>query len=157
MGLTRAGGSLRIPAACTGTYTLRPSFGRFPTFGTRSALAGQETVNSVNGPIARSIKDLVVYSQAVIGSDPWTIDPRCIPLPWRTVSVATKLKIGVMWDDSVVRPTPPVARALREVVEKLKLNGHEIIEWQPIGHEQGVRLLVSILAAFAKDMLTISG
>jgi amidase len=87
---------------------------------------------------------MVQFSKGVIGAEPWKIDPRCLPLPWRTVSVGPKLKIGVMWNDSVVRPTPPVTRALKEVVEKLKANGHEIIEWLPTGHLQGVKLMVRV-------------
>jgi amidase len=46
---TDIGGSVRIPGTFTNLYSLRPTFGRFPTFGSKSALAGQESVNSVNG------------------------------------------------------------------------------------------------------------
>ena len=46
---TDIGGSIRIPGAFTNLYSLRPTFGRFPTYGTTTALAGQEAVNSVNG------------------------------------------------------------------------------------------------------------
>jgi amidase len=46
---TDIGGSVRIPSSFTNLYGLRPTFGRFPTYGAKSALAGQEAVNSVNG------------------------------------------------------------------------------------------------------------
>jgi Asp-tRNA(Asn)/Glu-tRNA(Gln) amidotransferase A subunit family amidase len=46
---TDIGGSIRIPGAFTNLYSLRPTFGRFPTYGATTALAGQEAVNSVNG------------------------------------------------------------------------------------------------------------
>lgn len=41
------------------------------------------------------------------------------------------LRIAVMRDDGVVRPHPPVARVLEEVVSKLKKAGHEIVTWEP--------------------------
>ena len=46
---TDIGGSIHIPGAFTNLYSLRPTFGRFPTYGTTTALAGQEAINSVNG------------------------------------------------------------------------------------------------------------
>lgn len=52
------------------------------------------------------------------------------------------MKIGILWNDGMVRPTPPVRRALKETAEKLRLAGHEVIDWEPIGHAQAADILV---------------
>jgi amidase len=137
------GGSLRIPAACTGLFTLRPSVGRFTTQACVSGLAGQEAVASVNGPMARTLEDILMYSKTIVDAQPWLVDPRCLPIPWRSVPRKTRLRLAVMWNDGVVLPTPPVTRALKETVDKLKQAGHDILEWDPALHAQGASLLVS--------------
>ncbi|CAG9943934.1 unnamed protein product [Clonostachys rosea f. rosea IK726] len=141
------GGSLRIPAACAGLFTIRPSAGRFPVRNTRSGMPGQEAVLSVNGPLANTIDDIELYSKSLIGEKPWLRDPKCVPIPWREVELPKKLKIGVMWHDGMVRPTPPVARALREVKAKLEAAGHEFVEWDPIDQKEGNELLGRMFVA----------
>ncbi|KAK6440500.1 hypothetical protein LTR95_003278 [Oleoguttula sp. CCFEE 5521] len=144
---TDIGGSLRIPSAMTGIWTIRPSYGRFPHFDARSGMGGQEAVGSVHGPMARSVKDLRLFCEHISNAGPWLKDPKCIEMPWRSVTLPEKLKIAVMWDDGIVTPTPPVKRALKEVVEKLKGKGYEIVEWGPEGHQKALELIAKFFVA----------
>ncbi|RDA90709.1 hypothetical protein CP533_4948 [Ophiocordyceps camponoti-saundersi (nom. inval.)] len=150
---TDIGGSLRIPSACTGIFTLRPSAGRFPVRGTRSGMPGQEAVASVNGPMARTLADLELYCKAVIGAEPWLRDPRCIPLPWRVAEPPSRLRIAVLWHDGMVRPTPPVARALRTAVDRLRTAGHHVVDWDPVDQKAGVALLARMFVADGGDAI----
>lgn len=144
---TDIGGSLRIPAACTGVFTLRPSFGRFPTLRCRSGMGGQEAVQSVNGPLARTVDDVELEARAVVGARPWLHDPRVLPLPWREARLPERLRIAVMWDDGMVAPTPPVARALAATAERLAAAGHEVVGWDPRDQAQGLGLLGRMFVA----------
>ncbi|KAB5518012.1 amidase signature domain-containing protein [Coniochaeta sp. 2T2.1] len=133
---TDIGGSLRLPAACVGIYAIRPSAGRSPHSDARTALAGQEAIGSVNGPMARCLADLELWMRVVVGAEPWWRDPKVLEMPYRTVTLPSKLKIAVLWDNGIVTPTPPVARALKTVVEKLKAKGHDIIDWPSKYHPE---------------------
>lgn len=142
---TDIGGSVRIPAAHNGVYGLRPSSGRLPYYGVPVSTEGQEHVHSVVGPMTRSMAALKSVTKAVIDAEPWNMDPRCHPIPWREEVYrdiqSRPLVIGVMLDDGVVKVHPPIERAIRQVVAKLEAAGHEIVQWQPSGHQEVVDVL----------------
>lgn len=104
-------------------------------------------MNSVNGPMARSLDEIILWAKTVVGQQPWINDPKCLPIPWRTVAPKRTLKIAVLWQDQQVSPTPPVARALKESVAKLKQAGHEIVDWDPKWHSKLLTILSRMFVA----------
>ncbi|GME61105.1 Acetamidase [Neofusicoccum parvum] len=138
---TDIGGSIRIPACLQGLYGLSPTVGRIP-FG-KSAQDQEYIVPPVAGPLTHSLSTLELYLDSFLSTDPWNVDPRLFPVPWRkelTELPKKPLKLAFIFDDGVVKPQPPVARAIREAAEKLKAAGHEVVEWDTSLHEEGIKL-----------------
>lgn len=123
------GGSVRHPSALNGLFSLKPSSGRFPKYGTVSGQEGQELIVSVYGIMTHSIDNLNYVTKTIIDSKPSSFDASCIPLDYRVFQVPQKMKIGFMKSDGLTTITPPVLRALEMVKKALKEEGHEIIEW----------------------------
>ncbi|KAG2414608.1 hypothetical protein HFD88_003799 [Aspergillus terreus] len=139
---TDIGGSIRSPSSMMGLYGLKPSHGRLPYYNVSVSTEGQEHVPSVVGPMTRSLFSLTEVTKSVIDSEPWTFDPRCVPIPWRQEMyedmLSRPLTVGLITDDGVVRPHPPIRQALTLLVEKLKKQGHEIIPWDTTGHADSI-------------------
>ncbi|CAK4033457.1 hypothetical protein BAUCODRAFT_21378 [Lecanosticta acicola] len=138
---TDIGGSIRIPAAFNGLYGIRPSVGRLPYEGMANSMDGQNSVLSVVGPLATTPDALKLVIQALLSTKPWLHDPLVHEIPWRPEAelavsdpiqrVANKLSFGVLRDDGNVTIMPPVLRAVSIVVEALKAQGHDVIDWKP--------------------------
>lgn len=107
---------------------------------------GQEHIPSVIGPMARTISSLKMITKAVIDAEPWNLDPKVAPIPWRENvykdTLQRKLVFGVLRDDGVLRVHPPIKRVLEHAVACLEAAGHEVVEWAPDGHEGAIAIAV---------------
>ena len=132
-----AGGSVRIPAAFTGTVGLKPTFGRIPLVPPPSAF-----FNVVNaGPIAASVRELAEVMHVVSGpaSGDWTsIGLR--EVDFTAVAPAAGLRVGVLqshrWrhsDARVVRGMAEVESVLTDAGFKLQPVDFDVDEASRVG------------------------
>lgn len=160
---TDIGGSIRWPASNVGAVGLRPSTGRFPFRGIAAVgEGGRDSVTPVRfavGPMVPGgdVKAATTLTRALLGSRPWERDADVVEIPWREelfqsvakraraggVGEGARLVVGVIKSDGIVRPTPPVARAVDTVEKWLKDDGIEVVEVETPDHMLAVKLWVS--------------
>ncbi|OJJ32066.1 hypothetical protein ASPWEDRAFT_175370 [Aspergillus wentii DTO 134E9] len=159
---TSIGGSIEIPANLQGLYSICPTTGRVPW--DCSFMHQHYLVPPVAGPMSNNLSTIEYFMESLLDSSPWDIDPGCVPIPWRKELAAMpskKLKLGIVYDDGVVKPQPPVTRALHDAAAKLKAAGHEVVEWDATRHEPGTNLWTKAILAdggqHCKDLCNLVG
>ena len=131
------GGSLRLPAACCGVASIKPTWGRVSRAGAMPLAPALDTV----GVIARHVEDLAVALQCLAGPDPR--DPAASPLPVpdyaaRLGDSVEGIRVGV--DAKVVAQAhADVQRMVDEVLAILVKLGLErrasaFPDWQTLDH-----------------------
>lgn len=145
------GGSVRSPSANCGLYGLKPTSYRVPTDGWSATMAGEEQIVPVLGPLSTSLEGLKLFMKTVLAAKPWLIEPSLVPIPWKdqeaqlSISTSRKLKVGILWSDGIVKPHPPIIRALNEVADKLKgVSEVEIVSWTPYRHDEAWEIIASL-------------
>lgn len=130
---------------CIGVYGLKPTSGRLPNSGCKAVGGGQEQIIPTIGPLSTSLEGIKTFTKTLIDAQPWLHEPTMLPFPWKEEDFfsSRKLKIAVIWDDGVVKPHPPVTRALKQVVERLSTSEKvEIVDWTPYQHERAWEIIV---------------
>ncbi|KEP47879.1 glutamyl-tRNA(Gln) amidotransferase subunit A [Rhizoctonia solani 123E] len=145
------GGSIgiRVPATWCGLYGLMPSSHRLPASGLVFPYKGKENINIVIGPMAHSARDLELFCRVISAYEPWNTDPTTLPIPWNSTFIEPeankKLVIGLLMDDGVVAPHPPIIDRLNKTRDALAAAGHEVIDFEPLDHLQAFELMIKLL------------
>ena len=131
------GGSLRLPAACCGVTSIKPTWGRVSRAGAMPLSPALDTV----GVIARHVEDLALALGILAGPDPRDTAATTLPVPDYVARLADPvkgLKLGV--DEAVVgEADPQVQRMVEQVAGILGKLGLQRIscrfpDWQTLDH-----------------------
>ncbi len=127
------GGSIRIPAACSGLVGVKPTRGRTPTGpDSHDPLCGL----GIEFAVTRSVRDAAALLDAVQGAG--SGDGYVIPspaLPYADVCNAPARKLRIAWTDKSYNGksiAPEVRDALHQTVQLLADFGHDMVETTPV-------------------------
>ncbi len=141
------GGSLRWPAQCCGVTSLRTTFGRVPR---ASALppgdaAMTSQLFSVNGPMARHVRDLRRALACMSGPDPR--DAWWVPAPLAGREVPRPLRVAVTVDPGGEGVDADVAASVRKAADALRDAGYAVEEVEPPSVSQARDLFGRLLTS----------
>jgi aspartyl-tRNA(Asn)/glutamyl-tRNA(Gln) amidotransferase subunit A len=128
---TDTGGSIRQPAAMTGTVGVKPTYGGVSRYGLVACASSLDQ----GGPCARTVLDAALLHEVIGGYDPCDSTSIVAPVP----AVVEAARAGATGDLSGVRVgvvrelggegyQPGVERAYRAAVQRLEKLGAEVVE-----------------------------
>ncbi|KAI8161086.1 putative amidase [Colletotrichum sp. SAR 10_70] len=101
--------------------------------------------------------------KVIIDQEPWEEETQLVPLPWkrREPYKTGDFTLGVIWDDGMAHPHPPVTRALKHAVAKLKDAGIKVVDFEPYNHKEGAEIIQTLYfpdaAATQRELLEKGG
>jgi aspartyl-tRNA(Asn)/glutamyl-tRNA(Gln) amidotransferase subunit A len=130
---TDIGGSLRLPAAWCGIFTLKPSLGRIPI---KPPYAGR-----VAGPMTRTVADAALM-MGVLSRPDWR-DTMSLPyqdIAWTSLDRPLKgLRVGLLLDGGWGLPVEPeIAEAVQAAARCFEREGVVVEPMQPFGRREHI-------------------
>ena len=151
------GGSIRQPAAFTGTVGFKPTYGGVSRYGVIALASSLDQV----GPVARSVTDAALLQDIIAGHDPH--DSTSIPTPWPSMHDAAVragkdpsvkgLKVGRITQLDTDGFQASVRDRYHETLEMLSAQGAEIIDIDAPHFDYAVSAYYLILPAEASSNL----
>jgi aspartyl-tRNA(Asn)/glutamyl-tRNA(Gln) amidotransferase subunit A len=124
---TDTGGSIRQPAAFTGTVGIKPTYGRCSRWGTVAFASSLDQA----GPIARSVRDAAILTRSMAGHDPkdTTSVDRAVPDYEKAIGTSIKgMKIGIPKEYRLDGMPAEIEKLWSEGADWLKAAGAELVE-----------------------------
>ncbi|GAA5159180.1 Asp-tRNA(Asn)/Glu-tRNA(Gln) amidotransferase subunit GatA [Pseudonocardia eucalypti] len=128
---TDTGGSIRQPAAVTGTVGVKPTYGGVSRYGLVAAASSLDQ----GGPCARTVLDAALLHEVIGGHDP--MDSTSIDAPVPSVVAAARqgadgdlsgVRVGVVRELSGEGYSPDVLHSYQSALNRLKELGAELVE-----------------------------
>jgi aspartyl-tRNA(Asn)/glutamyl-tRNA(Gln) amidotransferase subunit A len=151
------GGSIRQPAAVTGSVGVKPTYGGVSRYG---AIALASSLDQV-GPVSRSVLDAALLHDVIGGHDPR--DSTSLTDVWPSFAAAARegraseslagLRVGVVKELDAPGFQPGVLARFHETLELLAANGAEIVEVSAPHFEYAIAAYYLILPAEASSNL----
>ncbi len=123
---TDTGGSIRQPAAFTGTVGLKPTYGRCSRWGIVAFASSLDQA----GPIARTVRDAALLMRSMAGHDPKDTTSVDIPVPDYEAALARPVKgmrIGIPKEYRLDGMPGEIETLWRQGIEWLKAAGAEMV------------------------------
>ncbi len=124
---TDTGGSIRQPAAFTGTVGLKPTYGRCSRWGIVAFASSLDQA----GPITRSVRDAAIMLKAMAGHDPKDSTSVDKPVPHYEAALGQGvkgLKIGIPKEYRVDGMDDEITRLWQQGADWLRQAGAQIVE-----------------------------
>jgi len=151
------GGSIRQPAAVTGSVGVKPTYGGVSRYG---AIALASSLDQV-GPVTRTVLDAGLLHDVIGGHDPR--DSTSLKTEWTSFAAAARegaaaeslkgLRVGVIKELDAPGFQPGVSQRFHETLDLLAANGAEIVEVSAPNFEYAIAAYYLILPAEASSNL----
>ena len=118
------GGSIRQPASFTGTFGLKPTYGRISRHGLIAYASSFDQI----GPFTNSIEDSALLLEIMAGKDEYdsTVSSKKVE-NYASFEKPAKLKIAVIQESLETEGVDSeVVTKMNQIIEKLKADGHEV-------------------------------
>lgn len=147
------GGSIRFPAAVTGTVGVKPTYGAVSRYGLIALASSLDQI----GPVARNVMDAALLQDAISGHDP--MDSTSLPDSIGSMVEAAKndsvkgLKIGIIKELTGEGFQAGVSEKFTQALELLAKAGAEIVEVSCPSFQYAIAAYYLILPAEASSNL----
>jgi len=151
------GGSIRQPAAFTGTVGVKPTYGGVSRYGVIALASSLDQI----GPVSRTVRDSALLHDVIAGHDPH--DSTSIPTPWQSMVEAADagahaeslsgLRVGVVRQLQTEGIQAGVTQRFNEALDLLTQHGAEIVDIDAPHFEYAVAAYYLILPAEASSNL----